>query len=443
VDLFDQIAERERASSAPLADRLRPESLDDVIGQEKICGPDTFLGKAIRADRLTSLLLWGPPGSGKTTLAAVIAQTTRMHFVPFSAVMGGLKEVRIIVAAAKERQRLNGERTLLFVDEIHRFNKSQQDAFLPHVEQGTVVLVGATTENPSFEVNSALRSRMHIVRLERLQPESLVQILQRAMADARGLDGAVTGDDDVLLRMAGWADGDARRALNLLEAAAGHAEDGTITDAVIERVMESGGIRYDKRGDDHYDVISAFIKSMRGSDPDASLYYLARMLEGGENPRFILRRLIIFASEDIAVADPRALPMAVAAAEGFDRVGMPEGRILLAHLTTFLATAPKSNRAYVGLETATREVKESGALDVPLPLRSGGAGLDASLGYGQGYRYPHKYGGYVKQQYLPDEVRDRVFYDPTDNGYEARIGEWLRAQRADEATDGDDDKDAG
>jgi putative ATPase len=440
VDLFDHVADQERFANAPLADRMRPHTLDDVIGQDAVCGPDTFLGKAILADRLPSLLLWGPPGSGKTTLAAVVAETTSMAFVSFSAVLGGVKDVRRIVADAQERQRLTAQRTLLFVDEIHRFNKAQQDAFLPHVERGTVVLVGATTENPSFEVNSALRSRLRVIRLTRLEPNDLVEILTRAMAAEHGLRGRVHSEEGPLLRIAGWADGDARRALNMLEAAAAHAEDDQITDDVIVRVMESGGIRHDKSGDDHYDVVSALIKSMRGSDVDASLYYLARMLEGGENPRFLLRRLIIFASEDIGNADPRALQLTVTGAQGFDRVGMPEGRIILAQLCTFLATAPKSNRSYVGLETAASDVKETGALEVPFHLRNAPTGLEASLGYGQGYRYPHNYGGYVNQQYLPDALEGRVFYEPSQNGYEARIAQWLDRQRA--PTDGQEGDDS-
>ena len=444
MDLFDHASSQRARGAAPLADRIRPERLEEVVGQRRAVGPGTFLARAIAEDRLPSLVLWGPPGTGKTTLATIIARTTRHEFVPFSAVLGGVKEIRQIVAAARERQVLHARRTLLFVDEIHRFNKAQQDAFLPHVENGTIVLVGATTENPSFEVNAALLSRMRVVRLRRLEPDDIVQILTRVLETLppRGLSGRIRADDDALERVSAWADGDARRALNLLEAAAGDAgeagPDGgppTITNEIVDRVRHSVGVRHDRAGDAHYDVVSAFIKSMRGSDPDASLYYLARMIEAGESARFIMRRMVILASEDIGNADPRALQVAVAAAQGFEQIGMPEGQLLMANAATFLATAPKSNRAYMGLKAALKDVRQTGSLEVPMAIRNAPTGMMARFGYGQGYKYPHDYGGYVEATYLPDELAGRVYYEPTDNGYEARIAKWLAMVRRPPAAD--------
>ncbi len=428
MDLFESAAKAVNEANAPLADRLRPRKLEDVIGQAKAVGQGTFLARAIAEDRVPSLILWGPPGTGKTTLAMIMAETTRHTFVPFSAVLGGVKEIRKIVADARDRLTLHGQRTLLFVDEIHRFNKAQQDAFLPHVENGTVVLVGATTENPSFEVNAALLSRVRVVRLSRLGPEDIAGILRRAVqADL------AAATEDALMRIADFADGDARRALNLLEAAAADA-GGEITAEVVDRVRHTVGVRHDRAGDQHYDVISAFIKSMRGSDPDATLYYLARMIAGGENPRFIMRRLVIFAAEDVSNADPRALQVAVAAAQGFEQVGMPEGQLLMAHAATFLATAPKSNRSYMGLKAALKDVQETGSLEVPHHIRNAPTGLMASMGYGQGYQYPHSAGGYVEEDYLPEKLQGRRYYEPTDNGYEARLKQWL-----DEVRKGDDE----
>ena len=431
MDLFEQAAKTD--PQAPLADRLRPMRIEDVIGQEAAIGSGTFLARAIADDRVPSLLLWGPPGSGKTSLASVIAQATRLHFVPFSAVLGGVKEVRQIVQEARERRALHGRRTLLFVDEIHRFNKAQQDAFLPHVEDGTVVLVGATTENPSFEVNAALLSRTRVVRLRRLEVADLVRILEHALADPRGLAGTVTAEPVALERIAAWADGDARRAINLLEAAAADRRGDVITVDAVDRVQEEATVRHDRGGDQHYDVVSALIKSLRGSDPDAALYWLARLVEAGEDPRFIFRRLVIFAAEDVSNADPRALQVAVAAAQGFEQVGMPEGQLLMAHAATFLATAPKSNASYAGLKAAVADVREHGSLEVPNHLRNAPTGLMARLGYGQGYEYPHDYGGYVRAQYLPDALAGRTYYAPTRNGYEARIADWLAKVRGDDA----------
>ncbi|MFT7623475.1 MAG: putative ATPase [Myxococcota bacterium] len=429
MDLFDQNV----ASGAPMAERLRPQTLDEVIGQDQAVGKGTFLFQAIAEDRVPSIILWGPPGTGKTTLANVIARVTRHEFVAFSAVLGGVKDIRRIVAEAAERRRMRRKRTLLFVDEIHRFNKAQQDAFLPHVENGNIVLVGATTENPSFEINSALLSRARVVRLRRLEPEDLVEILRRGLEIAEG-----QGTDEVLLSIANHADGDARRALNLLESALADGK-GVVTEEVIGRVQHAAPVVHDRGGDAHYEVVSAFIKSMRGSDPDATLYYLARMLEGGENPRFIMRRLVIFAAEDVSNADPRALQVAVSAAQGFEQIGLPEGQLLMAQAATFLATAPKSNASYVGLKAARKAVRETGSLEVPLHLRNAATGLMADFGHGQGYQYPHEYGGWVKQQYLPDEIAKAQFYQPTGNGYEARVKQWLDQTRAERGTGDDDD----
>jgi len=429
VDLFAHAMKEQTAANAPLADRMRPLTLEEVVGQEHACGAGTFLGRAITEDRVPSLILWGPPGSGKTTLSTVIAHTTKLTFIPFSAVLGGVKEIRQIVADAHQRLAHHSQRTMLFVDEIHRFNKAQQDAFLPHVENGTIILVGATTENPSFEVNSALLSRMRVVRLKRLKSDHLISLFHQALNNPeRGVRGGVTADDEALQQIAAYADGDARRGLNLLEAAADDCQE-VITKEVVDRVRQSNSGRYDRGGDQHYDIVSAFIKSMRGSDPDAALYYLARMIAGGENPRFVFRRMVIFAAEDISNADPRALQVAVAAAQGFEQVGMPEGQLLMAQTCTYLATAPKSNSSYAGLKKALATVKETGTLEVPNKLRNAPTGLMTEMGYGQGYVYPHDHGGYVRTSYLPDELAGQVFYEPTQNGHEKRVRDWLNTVR--------------
>ncbi len=435
MDLFDHAADGLLMECAPLAERMRPKSLDDVVGQTKAIGPESFLRRAITADRLPSLLFWGPPGTGKTTLATLIARHSRHKFAPLSAVLSGVKDVRRIVDEARHRLKMSGDRTVLFVDEIHRFNKAQQDAFLPHVENGTVVLIGATTENPSFEVNAALRSRLRIIRLEPLTTDEIALILRRALQAPmpRGFGGQLQIDEDALDMIAEYADGDGRRALNLLEASIDDAGNDRVTKDAVRRVRHTGGLRHDKSGDAHYDVISAFIKSMRGSDPDAALYYLARLLEAGENPRFILRRLVIFASEDVGNADPRGIQVAAAAAQGFETVGMPEGQLLMAQVVTFLATCPKSNAAYAGLKKALSAVRETGSLDVPNPLKNAPTQLMADMGNGDGYRYPHDYGGYVEAQYLPDRLKGAQFYHPTDNGYESRIRTWMSELRSQHA----------
>lgn len=419
----------------PLASRMRPRSLDEFVGQEHILGPGKALRRAIETDRLSSVLFWGPPGCGKSTLAFVIAHTTHCHFENYSAVTSGVAEMRKVIQAAQERRATTGQRTLLFVDELHRFNKAQQDAFLPHVESGTVSLIGATTENPYFSINSPLLSRARVFRFEALSAEQIEELLRRALADKeRGLGGLpVEMAPEALAHLADMAGGDGRTALNALEVAvmlASPDEDGVrrVTLALVEEAMQQRAIIYDRDGDSHYDVVSAYIKSMRGSDPDAALYWLARMLAAGEDPRFIARRLVIQAAEDIGNADPMALVVATAAAQAVQLVGMPEGRIPLAEATIYLATAPKSNASYVAISRALADVEEKGPAPVPLHLRDASYRGARAMGHGKGYRYPHDYpGGWVDQEYVPEGTLRRRYYEPTDRGREARIRERLEA----------------
>jgi putative ATPase len=422
----------------PLAERVRPSSLDDVVGQDEALGAAGFLREAIEADALPSLILWGPPGCGKTSLARVIAGHTKSRFVPFSAVLSGVKEIRELVAEAQALWAREGRKTLLFVDEIHRFNKAQQDAFLPHVENGTITMVGATTENPFFEVTSPLLSRCRVVRLLPLGVDALVAVGRRALADAeRGLAArGIAVSEEVLSVMARGADGDGRRMLNLLEAAVDHAARRglpAVDAAVLEAVKSGPTLRYDRAYEEHYNVVSAFIKSLRGSNPDAAIYWMVRMLDGGEDPSFVCRRMIIFAAEDIGNADPRALQVAVAAKEAFEFLGMPEADIPMAQAATYLASAPKSNAAYMALKAARKVIQETGSLEVPLHLRNAPAKGLAVLGYGQGYAYPHDYdGAFVEAEYLPKELQDRRFYEPAGQGYEKTIRErleWWRTHR--------------
>jgi putative ATPase len=415
----------------PLAERVRPRALEDLVGQEAALGAGGFLRTAIEADEVPSLILWGPPGCGKTSLARVIAGRTRGRFVPFSAVLSGVKEVREIVAQAVALWRRDGQRTILFVDEIHRFNKAQQDAFLPHVEAGTITLIGATTENPFFEVNSPLLSRCRVVRLEPLGVEALAALARRALADGeRGLAGrGVAIGDEALSAMARMADGDGRRMLNLVEAAVEHAARrgrDTVDEAVLEAVRSGPALRYDRAYEEHYNVVSAFIKSMRGSDPDAAMYWMVRMLEGGEDPGFVCRRMIIFAAEDVGNADPRALQVAVAAKEAYEYLGMPEAAIPMAQAVTYLAGAPKSNASYKALRAAQAAVREHGSLEVPMHLRNAPHKGMAELGYSQGYRYPHDFEGhFTGDAYLPPALAGQHWYEPVDAGYEKTIGERL------------------
>jgi putative ATPase len=415
---------------------MRPRCIAEFTGQEHLLGEGRILRRMIETDSLSSLIFWGPPGCGKTTLAHVIAAETKSHFIFFSAILSGIKEIREIFREA-EGYAARGGRTILFVDEIHRFSKSQQDAFLPSVEKGLVTIIGATTENPSFEVIAPLLSRCRVLTLQQLEPATVRGILEQALTDPqRGLGMlGLTADDDALEFLAQQADGDARIALNTLEVAASLLKgqgQGLLSLEIAQEALQKKALLYDKGGEEHYNVISAFIKSLRGSDPDAALYWLARMLEAGEDPIFILRRMIILASEDIGNADPRALQMAVSALQAFQVVGMPEGRIILGQAVTYLATAPKSNASYVGIDAALAEVRQSGALPVPLHIRNAPTKLMKESGYGKGYQYAHNYDeGYAGQQCLPDRLAGRTFYEPKGHGYEKSIVErmeWLRSK---------------
>jgi putative ATPase len=426
-------------NGGPLADRVRPRTLAEVAGQAQLLGPGGFLGEAVASDRLPSLVLWGPPGSGKTTLALVISRATRSEFVTFSAVLGGVAELREVIASAKERRHYQGRRTILFVDEIHHFNRHQQDAFLPHLEDGTITLIGATTENPSFAVNAALLSRCKVLRLEALSEADLVTLLERALGDReRGLgQQELPAEPDALAAIARESDGDARRALNLLDTAASLATEAPgaargITLDLVRRAAESPTLLYDRAGEEHYNVVSAFIKSMRGSDPDAAIYWLMRMLDAGDDPLFLLRRLIIFASEDIGNADPRALSVAVNADLAFRRVGMPEGIYPIAHACLYLAACPKSNSVGRAIMEARELITRHGSLPVPMSLRNPVSELTRQEGYGKGYDYPHNHAQHFapEARYLPDALTDAHLYHPSDQGLEKSIGERLERLRS-------------
>jgi putative ATPase len=417
--LFDE-PRRERLADAPLAERLRPQSFDDLTGQDEIVGKGKPLRNAIEADRLSSVILWGPPGCGKTTLAHLISRSTKAHFVAFSAVTGGVPELREILKGAEHRLRASGQKTILFVDEIHRFNKAQQDAFLPHVEKGTIILVGATTENPSFEVVSPLLSRSLVAVLRPLNDEALERILDRALSDVeRGLGGRrIKMTDDARRRLIGFANGDGRSLLMALEFVAEQAvllPDGTrhLDDAAVEAALLKKTLRYDKTGEEHYNLISAYIKSLRDSDPDGALYWLARMLEAGEDPKFIARRLVIFASEDIGNADPLGIVVAAAVAQAVQFVGLPEAQINLAQGTTFLATRPKDNASYQALLEALEDARAAGNLGVPLHLRNAVTSMMRDFGYGKGYRYVHDDPqAEGQQEHLPQPLKGRKYYKP-------------------------------
>jgi putative ATPase len=414
---------------APLAARMRPRTLDEFVGQEHLLGPGRALRELIERDEVGSLILWGPPGTGKTTLARVIAERTRSVFVPFSAVTEGVQRVREVIREADARLRRGGPGTILFCDEIHRFNKAQQDAFLPHVEAGTITLVGATTENPSFEVIGALLSRSRVFVLEPLRPEHLRAILERALADEeRGLGGrGLDVEEEALDLLAEAADGDARRALNALEAAATVAGTGGRIDRPGAReALQLRFGRYDKSGEEHFNLISALHKAVRGSDPDGTLYWLARMLEGGEDPLYLARRLVRMAVEDIGLADPQALGVTVAARDAYHFLGSPEGDLALAEAAVYLATAAKSNRLYTAMGQARAAARDTPAEPVPLHIRNAPTGLMKELGYGAGYRYAFESDNhYTPQEYLPDRLRGRRFYEPSEFGFEKRIAERL------------------
>jgi putative ATPase len=438
MDLFDQADNGTELS--PLADRMRPQTLAEFVGQPDLLGKGTLLRRAIEEDKLFSMIFWGPPGSGKTTLARLIAQETKSHFVSFSAVLSGVKEIRAVVDEARSLWRYHRKKTILFVDEIHRFNKAQQDAFLPHVEQGLITLIGATTENPSFEVISPLLSRSRVMILKPYSEEELSAIVNRAIHDKeRGLGASGIEIDSEALKHIIWsADGDARMALNSLEAAAsllGIEDKGErkITRAVVEEALQRKALQYDKGGEEHYNLISAFHKSLRGSDPDASLYWLGRMLTAGEDPLYIARRMVRFASEDIGNADPRALTIAVSAMQAFHFIGLPEGELALAQAAVYLATAQKSNSLYTAYGRVKDSINKTGALAVPLHIRNAPTRLMKDLGYGKDYQYAHDFeDAYTPQDYLPDVLKGKTYYKPTDRGYEKiireRIEQWNKVR---------------
>jgi len=426
MDLFEYMRQQNMKDESPLASRLRPTTLDEVVGQQHIVGKDKLLYRAIKADKLSSIIFYGPPGTGKTTLAKVIANTTSAEFMQINATSAGKKDMEEVVAAAKNNQGMYGKKTILFIDEIHRFNKGQQDYLLPFVEDGTIILIGATTENPYFEVNPALLSRSVIFELKKLSTEDIRTLLLRAVNDTEKGMGSYHAqvDDDALEFLADMANGDARAALTAIELGiltTDRSEDGIIH-ITLDVAIQKRVINYDKTGDNHYDTISAFIKSMRGSDPDAAVYYLARMLYAGEDVKFIARRIMILASEDIGNADPQALQVAVAAAQAVERLGMPEARIVLAQAVTYMASAPKSNSAINAIDKAMRVVQETKTPPVPVHLQDAHYKSAGKLGHGKGYKYAHDYKNhYVKQQYLPDGLTGEVFYEPSENGYEQQI----------------------
>lgn len=434
MDLFDYMKEQTLKGESPLASRMRPAILEEIVGQQHILGKDKLLYRAIKADKLQSILLYGPPGTGKTTIAKVIANTTQGVFTQINATVAGKKDMEEVVGQAKNNLGMYGRKTILFVDEIHRFNKGQQDYLLPFVEEGTLVLIGATTENPYFEVNHALISRSIVFELKPLQKSDIEQLIHRAVYDMEKGMGTYHAaiDEDAKEFLADVANGDARAALNGVELGVlttPRSEDGVIhiTLAVAQECIQKRAVRYDKSEDNHYDTVSAFIKSMRGSDPDAAVYYLARMLYAGESVTFIARRMMICASEDVGNADPQALQVAVAAAQAVERVGMPEAQIILAQAVTYIATAPKSNAACNAIYGAMDIVKNSQTAAVPGHLQDSHYKGAGKLGHGIGYLYAHNYPKhYVKQQYLPDGLTDQVFYEPSDNGYERQIREHMR-----------------
>lgn len=433
MDLFEYMREQNMQNESPLASRLRPVTLEEVVGQQHIIGKDKLLYRAIKADKLSSIIFYGPPGTGKTTLAKVIANTTKAEFLSINATAAGKKDMEEVVEKAKQSQGMYGKKTILFIDEIHRFNKGQQDYLLPFVEDGTIILIGATTENPYFEVNGALLSRSIIFELKALEKEDIKILLRRAVTDEEKGMGAYHAviEEDALDFLADISNGDARAALTAVELGVlttERSQDGIIhiTLETAQECIQKRAVRYDKSGDNHYDTISAFIKSIRGSDPDAAVYYLAKMLYAGEDIKFIARRMMISAAEDVGNADPNALTVAVSAAQAVERIGMPEARIILAEAATYLASAPKSNASYLAVDRAMQAVKETANATVPVHLQDSHYKGSAKLGHGEGYLYAHDYPNhYVEQQYLPDALKEQVFYQPTEIGYEKKIKEHL------------------
>ena len=442
MDIFDYHAQKAAESTRPLAERMRPHNLDEFYGQAHVVGKGTLIRNAIEQDQIFSMILWGPPGCGKTTLARIIAGETRSHFVHFSAVLSGVKEIRAIIAEAQNQQKLYRNRTILFVDEIHRFNKAQQDAFLPHVENGLITLIGATTENPSFEVISPLLSRCRVITLKMLTSSDIEAIIHRALKDSeRGLGGLnLVLETDALAYIIRVADGDARAALNNLEIVGSLAriknQDSAKTEPRhvrledLERAIQKKALVYDKSGEEHFNIISAFHKSLRGSDPDAALYWLERMLAAGEDPFYVARRMVRFASEDVGNADPQALTVTMSAMEAFRFLGQPEGELALAQAAVYLATAPKSNSIYTAYGKVQQAVKNSGSLPVPLHIRNAPTRLMKDLGYGKNYKYAHNYeNAFIAQDYLPKKLTGRTFYTPTGRGYEKTIKQRLEKWR--------------
>lgn len=441
MDIFDMIKEKTLEKDAPLAARIRPQTIDEVVGQEHILGKDKLLYRAVKADKLGSLILYGPPGTGKTTLAKVIANTTKSYFTQLNATVAGKKDIQLVVNEAKDKLGMNMKKTILFIDEIHRFNKAQQDALLPFVEDGTVTLIGATTENPYFEVNRALVSRSRIFQLKPLSADNIKVLIKRCIKTDKILrEMNINIEDEAIEFLADVSNGDARAALNAIELGALTTEalDGVvhISLSVAEECIQKRAIGYDKDGDNHYDTISAFIKSMRGSDPDAAVYYLARMLYAGEDPKFIARRIVICASEDVGNADPRALSVAMSAADAVNFIGMPESQIILSQAVTYIASAPKSNAAMNAIFSAMDDVKNQSIVTIPPYLKDAHYKAASELGNGVGYKYAHSYKNhYVEQQYLPDELEGTTYYEPTNQGYEDKITKWMKFLKNDSKED--------